>query len=88
MEREEVRTIVKGLIAKVTDVAPEEIADDASFGTDLELDSLAMIEIAVHVEYTYKFKLTPDEMGSIRSVEDAVSMVLKKKADPSTLPAS
>jgi acyl carrier protein len=69
-------------------VDPEEIADNASFGTDLELDSLAMIEIAVHVEYTYKFKLSPEEMGSIRSVEDAVAMVLKKKAEPSTQPAS
>jgi acyl carrier protein len=87
MDRDEIRSIVKGLIAKVTDVAPEEIADNASFVDDLELDSLAMIEIAVHVEYTYKFKLTPDEMGSIRSVGDAVEMVIKKKTAQSSLPA-
>ena len=87
MDRDEIRRSVKGLIAQVTELSPEEIADDAVFA-DLEIDSLAMIEIAVHVEYTYKFKLTPDEMGRIRSVEDAVETVVRKKSEPPATAAS
>jgi acyl carrier protein len=81
MDREEIRRVVKGLIGKVADLTPEEIADNASFRDDLELDSLAMIEIGVHVEHAYKLRLNEDEMGSLGSVEDAVNLVIKKQAE-------
>jgi len=81
MDRDEIQTVVKGLIAKVTDLTPEEIADKASFRDDLELDSLSMIEIAVHVDHAYKLRLTEDEMGSLATVEDAIDMVIKKQAE-------
>ncbi len=85
MDREEIRRVVKNLIGKVTDLVPEEIADNASFRDDLALDSLAMIEIGVHVEHAYKLRLTEDEMGSLGSVEDAVNMVIKKQTEQATI---
>jgi len=81
MDRDEIRQVVKGLIAKVTDLEPDEIGDDASFRDDLELDSLAMIEIGVHVDYTYKLKLTEDEMASLGTVGEAVDMVIRKQTE-------
>ena len=81
MDRDEIQQVVKGLIAKVTDLTPEEIADKASFRDDLELDSLSMIEIAVHVDHAYKLRLSEDEMGSLATVEDAIDMVIKKQAE-------
>jgi acyl carrier protein len=81
MDRDEIRRVVKGLIAKVTDLAPEDIADNASFREDLELDSLAMIEIGVHVDHAYKLRLTEEEMGSLGTVDDAVNMVIKKQTE-------
>ena len=85
MDREEIRRVVKGLIAKVTDLDPEKIADNASFRDDLELDSLAMIEIGVHVDFEYKLKLSEEEMGSLGTVGDAVEMVIKKQAQQGTI---
>jgi acyl carrier protein len=85
MDRDEIRRVVKGLIGKVTDLAPEEIADNASFRDDLELDSLAMIEIGVHVDHAYKLRLNEEEMGSLATVEDAVNMVIKKQAEQGTI---
>lgn len=85
MDREEIRRVVKGLIGKVSDLVPEEIADNASFREDLDLDSLAMIEIGVHVEHAWKLRLSEDEMGSLASVEDAVNLVIKKQAEQATL---
>jgi acyl carrier protein len=81
MDRDEIRRVIKGLIAKVTDLPPEKIGDNASFREDLELDSLAMIEISVHVDHAYKLRLTEDEMGSLGTVEDAVNMVIKKQTE-------
>ncbi len=81
MDRDEIRKVVKGLIAKVIDLPVEKIADNASFRDDLELDSLAMIEIGVHVDHAYKLRLTEDEMGSLGTVEDAVNMVIKKQTE-------
>lgn len=86
MDRDEIRRVVKGLIAKVTDLDPETIADNASFRDDLELDSLAMIEIGVHVDYTYKLRLTEEEMGSLGTVEDAVELVVRKQEQQGSIP--
>lgn len=87
MDREEVRRVVKQMIAKVTDLDPATIPDNASFREDLEIDSLAMIEIGVHVDFEYKLKLTEDEMGSLATIDDTVELVLRKQAQQGTPPA-
>ena len=83
MNREEIRTEVKKLIGKVTGLDPEEIGNSASFRDDLELDSLAMIEIAVDVAYAYKLELTEEEMAGLQTLDEAVEMVIAKQADAS-----
>ena len=84
MNRDEVRAEVKRLIGKVTSLDPEEIPDTATFRDDLELDSLAMIEIAVEVGFAYKLRLSEEEMAQLKGLEDAVEMVVKKQAEAAT----
>jgi len=81
MNRDEIRDQVKQLICKVTGFEPDEIGDSASFREDLDLDSLALIEIAVEVGYSYKLKLTEEEMVTLATVDDAVEMVATKLAE-------
>lgn len=81
MNRDEIRAEIKNLIAKVTGLDPEEIPDAASFSDDLELDSLAMIEIAVDVAYAYKLQMSEEEMASLRTLDEAVEMVVAKQAE-------
>ena len=88
MDREEIRQVVKGLIAKVTDLPVDKIADNASFREDLELDSLALIEISVHVDHAYKLRLTEEEIGSLATIDDAVNMVIKKQTQQGSAAAS
>ncbi len=78
MNRDEIREKVKALICKVTGFETDEIGDSASFQDDLELDSLALIEIAVEVGYAYKLKLTEEEMLQLKTLDDAVQMVSEK----------
>ena len=81
MDPQEVRAEVKRLIAEVTGLDVEEIGDNASFADDLELDSLAMIEIGVEVDFAYKLQLSEEEMGTLHTVAEAVEMVLSKMAE-------
>jgi acyl carrier protein len=81
MDRQEIRAEVKRLIGKVTSLEPDEIADSATFREDLELDSLAMIEIAVEVGFAYKLKMSEEEMAQLKGIDDAVEMVVTKLAN-------
>ena len=75
MSTDEIRTKVKRSIAKITSISFEEIPDQASYKDDLQLDSLTILEIAVDAEYQFQVKLSDDDLGEIRTVEDTVRMV-------------
>jgi len=71
----EIRRKVKEIIANVTNIEPEDIADDASFVDDLELDSLSLLEIGVDVDYEYRLGIPEERLQELRTVQDAVDLV-------------
>ena len=75
MTTEEIRSVVKRSIARITSIEPQDISDQASYKDDLKLDSLTILEIAVDAEYQFKIKIPDDELGMIRTVEDTVRTV-------------
>jgi len=75
MSTDEIRTNVKKSIAKITSISFDEIPDHASYKDDLQLDSLTILEIAVDAEYQFQVKLSDDDLGEIRTVDDTVRMV-------------
>ena len=72
-----IRTEIKRLIADVTEREPEEIADTASFGDDLGVDSLMAMEVMVAVDKKFKIDIPEEEFGKIKNVLDAVEVVKK-----------
>lgn len=78
MNVEAIRATVKQSISRVTGIDATTIADTASYDTDLGLDSLSILEIAVEVESQFKFQASDEELSSIHTVEDAVSLVRKR----------
>ncbi len=81
MSREKIRGQIKEIICKVTGLEEDEIADSASFQDELELDSLALIEIAVEVAFSYKLKLKEEEMVQLKTLDDAVELVIAKQSE-------
>ena len=77
MEVLEIRQTIKKIIAQVTGLDPREISDNASFVDDLELDSLSMLEIGVDVDYEYRLGVEEERLGELRTVEDAVALVVE-----------
>jgi acyl carrier protein len=75
MSHEEIKLRIKKSIATITNISLEEISDTASYKDDLQLDSLTILEIAVDAEYQFQVKISDDDLGEIRSVNDTVKMV-------------
>jgi len=78
MELEVMKIKVKEAIQQVTGVDAAGISDSASYIDDLDLDSLAILEIAVAVESEFKFQATDEELSSIRTVEDTITLVKRR----------
>jgi acyl carrier protein len=77
---EHVRAEIKKLIAVVTEREPEEVADSALLVDDLGVDSLMAMEVMVTVDKKFKINIPEDEFAQIRTVEDAVSTVMRHLA--------
>jgi acyl carrier protein len=78
MELEAIKTKIKEAIQQVTGVDAADISDTASYIEDLDLDSLAILEIAVAVESQFKFQASDEELSSIRTVEDTIALVKRR----------
>ena len=78
MNELEIRSKIKDVIVSVSGIDLDDIGDEASFEEDLELDSLALLEISVDIELQfreYNVKIPDDEIGELRTVQDAVDKV-------------
>jgi len=81
MDVEEIRGRIKEIISNVTALDLEEIADDASFIDDLQLDSLSLLEIGVDVDFAFKLGVPEERLGQLRTVQDSVDLVLEVLAE-------
>jgi len=77
MNIEEVRAKIKEIISNVADIAPEDIADNASFTDDLELDSLSLLEIGVDMDYEFRLGVPEERLQQLRSLKDSVDLVMQ-----------
>lgn len=81
MEANEVRTRIKKIIANVANIPVEKIPDGASFRSELNLDSLSLLEIGVDVDYEFQLKLPEERFREIDSVDQMAEMVLAELSD-------
>ncbi len=77
MDASEVKTKIKEIIATVSGIPAADIADDASYTEDLDLDSLTLLEIGVDMDYEFKLGLPEERLQHILSVQDAFDVVMQ-----------
>jgi acyl carrier protein len=75
MDRQTITLKIKEIIADVADLEVAEIADDALFIDDLELDSLSLLEIGVDVDFAFKLGVSEDRLSQLRSIPQTVALV-------------
>ena len=69
MNVETIRMKIKEIIADVGDLEVAEIADDASFVEDLDLDSLSNLEIGVDVNDAFSLGFPEGQLQKLKTVK-------------------
>jgi acyl carrier protein len=74
--------LVRGSLADILEVSPDDIAEGASFG-DLGADSLALIELVEALEKDLEgrfagFRIDDEDLEDLKTVRDAVDYVVFK----------
>lgn len=84
-ERDEILERVCKVVHAVTGVPREKIMEGSSFREDLHLDSLAMLEVGVDVDYDFQLGIADledriEELITVGRVVDLVEATLRERA--------
>ena len=72
---EEIRAQLAELVNDVAGVPVEDVQLDKSFTDDLDVDSLAMVEIIVGCEEKFGVTIPDEESKNLKTVGDAVAYI-------------
>ncbi len=72
---------VKEVICRYVDVDPAKITEDTNIRSDLGLNSLELINIAVAIEDEFDLEIPDREVGNIETLADAVKIIEKYMED-------
>ena len=83
LDRQAVFELIRDRLADILEVDPTTITESASFGEDLDADSLALIELVEALEEelgerTVGFHIDDEDLEDLKTVRDAVDYVLAK----------
>lgn len=70
---------VAEIVEDISGVAADQVTPEKRLVDDLEIDSLALIEIAVAVGESFKVELPDEELKELRTVQDVVDRIEKAK---------
>jgi len=67
------------IIVEQLDVTKEECVPEASFIDDLGADSLDIVELIMALEENFSIEINDDELRKIRTIQDSINFIKKKK---------
>jgi len=76
MANDEVVQKVQDIIAESLGVNRSEVVPSASFITDLNADSLDIVELVMAIEKEFDIEIPDDEAEKIRTVQDAIDYIV------------
>jgi len=66
---------VRKIIVEQLEVAPDRVKPEASFADDLKADSLAVVELVLALEETFKLEIPDEDTEKIKTVGDAINYI-------------
>ncbi len=75
MEKQEVQSKVKKVVAQVLKMDESEIQDDANFIFDLGADSMQSLELVAGFEEEFDIEMDQDKALEIQSIDGAVDFI-------------
>ena len=84
MERAEVMQVVRDKAVEMLEVEAEAVQEDKSFVTDLEVDSLSLVEFTMELEDAFGIELPEEELTDVKTIGAFVDVIMKKVAESGT----
>jgi acyl carrier protein len=75
MERSEIDSRIKGIIAGMFDIKPEEVADSKPFIEMAKYDSMRALEFLAKLENEFEVTIDPDQLRDMGTVEKAAQAI-------------
>lgn len=82
--RDEVRTRLTALVHEIVGVPPEQITDTATIDEQLQMQSVAFVELQVAIEETYNIQLDPIRVVELNAFGAIVDYVRECAAQSAT----
>jgi len=73
--KEEIESKIKNIVAEQFDVVASEISRETSFVSDLNADSLDVVEISMEFEDTFEISIPDEKVDKIRTIGDAADYI-------------
>lgn len=70
---------LKELICEFADVKAEEITEDTNIRTDLALDSLSLLNLAVAIESEFGLEVSDEDAMKLETVADVMELIESKQ---------
>jgi len=84
VDRAQVLTVLGEQAEELLDLRADQIREELSFKDDLDVDSLALVELTMAVEDAFGIELPEDEVKDLRTIGAFVDVILgKANAAPS-----
>ena len=78
MEREKVLEEVKGIIVDVLEVDGDALKESTNLVSDLDAESLDLVDLVVAFEEKYKDKILDKDIKNLQTVKDIVDYIMSK----------
>lgn len=78
MERKEIESKVRAFLIDDLEVDEEKIFPEAKLKDDVGIDSLDFVDIVVIVEKNFGFKIKPEEMAGVVTLDDFYAYIESK----------
>ncbi len=70
---------IKNVLVEAINVDPEAVTPEARLSEDLEIDSLAAVELSLELETEFDIRIEDDELANLKTVQDIIDLVEKKQ---------
>ena len=80
MDRDGVLTTLREVAPEILGVEADAVVEEASFKDDLDADSLDLVELVMALEERLDISIPEDELAEIKTVGQAVDLVVGKLA--------
>jgi acyl carrier protein len=75
MTREQILDALRGILQETFEIDPAKVHPGAHLYTDLELDSIDAVDLAIKLQQLTGKRIKPDDFKTVRTVEDVMTSV-------------